>query len=373
MRRSLVTGIAVFTAMVLTTGFSLGSQRALLSPQHEMAISFPTASGLVAGSDVLEAGAKIGTISEIVPTDGDRARVTIAVADEHWPLHQGVQASIRPKSLLGEKYVALQDGSSRTPYDGRLLVASNTSTPVELDQFINSLDPQTRASARALLDSLGAGVAGEGGDLNQAIHDGTADLDHLRTFGTTLNNRDPDLDRILLGLDGVLQRITTDDQLTQISQLISNGQTVLDAIETQRATFSRQFSDAQVTLGELNTVLDTSVPHLRSTLDVAPHLLTTLQAESDQLAIAASGFNDPVQMNALRNGILRGPTSSGGALETRSDGSQSSIFRICLILPTPGACTGNGTTPANTPTQAAPAADIGGESDAVTLAAFVGA
>ncbi len=145
-----------------------------------------------------------------------------------------------------------------------VLHETQQAVPVELDQFINSLDAPTRNAARVLLNDLGAGVAGRGLSLNEAIAAGKANLANLAVFGTTLNNRDPDLDRILVGLDGVLGKLTTSDQLTQMSQLITNGQQTLNAIETQQAAFSRQFVDAQTALGELNTAIDSAVPSLRS-------------------------------------------------------------------------------------------------------------
>ena len=171
-----------------------------------------------------------------------------------------------------------------------MLHETQQAVPVELDQFINSLDAPTRNAARVLLDDLGAGVAGRGQSLNEAIAAGKQNLANLAVFGTTLNNRDPDLDRILVGLDGVLGKLTTSDQLTQMSQLITNGQTTLNAIETQQAAFSRQFVDAQTALGELNTAIDSAVPSLRATLNVAPSCSTLTSQESQLLAfLGASG------------------------------------------------------------------------------------
>jgi hypothetical protein len=46
------------------------------------------------------------------------------------------------------------------------------------------------------------------------------------------------------------------------------------------------------------------------------------------------------------------------------------IFRVCLITPTPGSCTGNGYTP--TPTRPA-SMDGGGAGELLTLAGFLGA
>src|ERR1700680_2811950 len=258
MSKSAIAGIGVAAVLVGGSGLALVSPRALGARYHEFQITFPTADGLVSGSDVLEAGSKIGTISAITPTQDNSALVTVQISADHWPLHNGTTADIRPKSLLGEKYVDIHDGTAtNTALDTSVVLhETQKAVPVELDQFINSLDEPTRNAARVLLNDLGAGVAGRGQSLNQAIASGKSNLANLAVFGTTLNNRDPDLDRILVGLDGVLSKLTTSDQLTQMSQLITNGQQTLNAIESVQTSFSRGFTDANVALADLHTAID---------------------------------------------------------------------------------------------------------------------
>ncbi len=359
--KSMVSGLAVAIVVIAGAVFALTSTRLVGGSTHELRISIPSADGLVAGSDVLEAGAQVGTVSGIRPTESQGAIITIEVGDTHWPFHAGLSADIRPKSLLGEKYVDLHDGpQSAAAYDASaVLVAPPNADPVELDQFINSLDPPTRTAVRVLLDDLGAGVAAQGPNLNAAIAAGKADLANLAITGKTLNDRDPNLDQILVGLDGVLGRITTNDELTQISRLITNGQATLDDIETAQAPFSRQFTDASVALQELNVAVDSAVPSLRRTLGVAPALLANLQQETDLLAqlgakvttpqnksphgecTAATVANQPITQVTgvvqcsplweLIKGILQGPTATGGGVGTLPNGVSSSIFRVCII------------------------------------------
>lgn len=373
-RKRLLAGIGVGVTILAGTVFAVAAPRLGARPDHEFQISFTSADGLVAGSDALEAGAKVGYISDIQPTQSDRALVSVVVSDDHWPLHRGVTAGIRPKSLLGEKYVDIHDGPQSAVAwspSGQVIVADDRAVPVELDQFVNSLDANTRSAARILLNDVGAGVAGRGADLNQAIATSRANLDHLATFGTTLNNRDADLDRILVGLDGVLQKITQNDQLTQLSQLISNGQQTLDAVERQQGPFSRSFTDANTSLAELNIAFDSAVPSLRQTLDVAPQLLGDLQTEATLLASLGTEVNNPTVLPALVEGIKHGPTSSGGAVETLPNGTKLPIFRICLVT-LPGSCNGSGGhgSPGG---NAVPASHVSPGSGAAPLSTMVGA
>jgi len=174
-----------------------------------------------------------------------------------------------------------------------------------------------------------------------------------------------------VGLDGVLSRITTNDQLTQISQLITHGQQTLNDIESVQQSFSRSFTDANVALSDLNTAFDSAVPSLRSTIDVGPTLIANLQHETSlltSLALTATTqenkspngectgsttVNQPISsitglakcspLWMLIKGLIQGPTVSGGALETGNALGPAGIFRICLagVPPTPlanGAC-----------------------------------
>ena len=389
--RSLFLGLAVLVVLLGGTAFAFASVSIGGTPSHAMQITFPSADGLVAGSDVLEAGAKVGYIQSIEPTQSNMALVTIEVDGSHWPLHQGLAADIRPKSLLGEKYVDLHDGpSSSAVYDTSLVLHARTNAdPVELDQFINSLDPKTRTAVRVLLDDLGAGVAGRGPDLNAAIAAGKADLANFAVTGRTLNNRDADLDKILVGLDGVLSRITTSDQLTQMSQLITNGQNVLNDIETVKTSFSRQFTDANTALADLNTAFDGAVPSLKASLDIAPALASNLQVEAAMLqrlgaGVTANcpgpkgtaGYANPCALQVLEEGLVRGPTVSGGALQFGApntlDAAGNPIFRICLTNVPPTNGSGSGSCENSSSPGTNPAAYWGGAGGAALFAGFLG-
>jgi phospholipid/cholesterol/gamma-HCH transport system substrate-binding protein len=406
MNRSLAVGATVATLLVAGAVVAVAAPGRMSGSPHEFTITFPTASGLVSGSDVLEAGSKVGTISDIKPLQGDRASLTVSIDDDHWPLHQGLQADIRPKSLLGEKYVDLHDGAAKNPvYDVNApLNAGGDSVPVELDQFINSLDTDTRSALRVLLNDLGAGIAGRGVDLNQAIQTGRDDLAHLAVTGQTLNNRDPDLDRILVGLDGLFAKLTQDDQLNQMSQLIDNGKATLDAVEAEQAAFSRSFSDAERALAEANMSFDSVISNLRGTLDVAPHLLANVHDESSLLATAAAASLAPnagpgspalscgyagCQVDMLAHSIMGGPYTTGGAQEwvTSQPGATPSqvfpIFRVCLGTPqgfnppsssnpTPSTATSCSGTPSAKAASLAMPYTGGGGGDMAMLAGFLG-
>ena len=390
--RSLVVGTALLVVFLAGTAFAFASVQLGGAPSHLLHIEFPSADGLVNGSDVLESGARVGAVQSIEPA-GNSAIVVAAIDSAHWPLHQGLTVDIRPKSLLGEKYVDMHDGPAKAAaYDAsQTFRAGANADPVELDQFINSLDPTTRTAVRVLLDDLGAGVAGRGQDLNTAIAAGKADLANLAITGQTLNNRDPDLDRILVGLDGVLNKITSDDQLAQITQLITNGQNTLNDIESVQTQFSRQFTDANTTLADLNVALDGPIGNgsLAETIDAATRLIPALGAGSQSEAALLSelgqqiltgkgttipqgtGYSNLAPIEALILGLVHGPTTLGGAIGA----SNHPITRICLELPITELPAGNATCDnpqSQLPNLPSIPVAMGGAGGAGSLTAFLG-
>ena len=77
---------------------------------------------------------------------------------------------MRPRSALGLKYVEVTRGKSRETYqDGDTIALAQAKTPVELDEFLNMFDEDTRAASQANLEGFGTAFAGRGESINTAI------------------------------------------------------------------------------------------------------------------------------------------------------------------------------------------------------------
>src|SRR5258708_23883841 len=225
-RASVGLGLAVALAMsvvsVLATTLSLGSGR----NDYEVNMHFPTANGLIEGSDVFFGGVKVGTVARVVvdqaalatnansnfanPTQ--TADITVSIGKQYAPLHQGATAAIRPKSLLGEKYVAMTvgDPAKEAIPDGATLPPDATSVNVELDQLINIFDKRTRDQLQKLIDSLGAGLAGQGRNTNETFQTGATDLTNLAAATDLLQARDAELRKVIEALTKITQTLSTD-------------------------------------------------------------------------------------------------------------------------------------------------------------------
>src|SRR5579859_4575101 len=76
---------------------------------REVTFVFDDATGLVETAPVAAAGVRVGTVVSIDWAEGG-AKVTARVRSD-LPLHADASASVRAKSLLGEKFVALDPGT----------------------------------------------------------------------------------------------------------------------------------------------------------------------------------------------------------------------------------------------------------------------
>ena len=86
------------------------------------------------------------------------------------PLPRDSTLMVRPRSALGLKYVEITRGTSSEGFqDGDTIALAQAKTPVELDEFLNMFDEDTRAASQANLEGFGTTFAGRGESINTAI------------------------------------------------------------------------------------------------------------------------------------------------------------------------------------------------------------
>jgi virulence factor Mce-like protein len=243
----LAVALAIAVVSVLATTFSLGSGR----NDYEVKVHFPTANGLIEGSDVFFGGVKVGTVASVVvdqtppPNNANSnfqnptqtASITVSIGKQYAPLHQGATAAIRPKSLLGEKYVAMTVGDpGKDPIpDGATLPPDATSVNVELDQLINIFDKPTRDQLQKLIDNLGTGLAGQGRNTNETFQTGATDLTNLASVTDILQARDVELRRVIEALTKITQTLSSDQQRANYPDLLAHSDTVLKTLIAEDA------------------------------------------------------------------------------------------------------------------------------------------
>ncbi len=128
---------------------------------YEIEGVFTSANQLRAGSEVRIAGVKVGEVASIRSGPEHTSIVTLRIDEAGRPIHEDAELSIEPRLILeGNFYVALRPGSPGMPElaRGATVPKHQTSTPVQLDQVLNTFDLATRGALHRSFGELAEGL-----------------------------------------------------------------------------------------------------------------------------------------------------------------------------------------------------------------------
>ena len=182
MRRQISKQARVFVAVIFLVvvalgigGFILSNQRFYLPPWvpvlgtsfYEVEAQLSTAQAVVPGQGqtVNVAGVKVGEVGEVNLEDGT-AVVTMRIKEKYRPIYKDASILLRPKTGLKDMILSLDPGSpeaGRVEEGGRVRV-SNTLPDVNADEVLGTLDGDTRAYLRILLNDGGRALADDGAE-----------------------------------------------------------------------------------------------------------------------------------------------------------------------------------------------------------------
>ncbi|WP_290059695.1 MlaD family protein [Amycolatopsis solani] len=160
------TAVAAVVAGAAVTNTDSGAQPEKLT----VAAEFADASPLVVGNDVKVKGVTVGEVADMSVRDA-KAIVTLKLDGSALPLHKDARATVKPVSLLGERFVDLDRGTASAPLlkDGDVLPIQQTGQATDLDQVLNTIDDPTGQSLAALVTMLGQGMQGNGAHAQASI------------------------------------------------------------------------------------------------------------------------------------------------------------------------------------------------------------
>jgi ABC-type transporter Mla subunit MlaD len=169
-------------------------------PTQEVRVELPNGANLLPGNEVREGGFRIGIVSDMdaVPLRGGRvgAVATLKIDNKQKGIPVDSRVVIRPRSVLGLKYVELHRGSAeRKLREGDTLPVQRASIPVELDEFQNMFDARTRTGIQRNLGGFGTAFAARGASLNRTISLAPRFLRHLQPVMHVLAEPDTELGR----------------------------------------------------------------------------------------------------------------------------------------------------------------------------------
>src|SRR5438132_1044988 len=186
------------------------------SNEFALNAEFTSANGLVPQAEVRVSGVHVGTVTAITDSSAGDALVRMAL-QPGIRLRQDTRAVIRPKTLLGEKFVELvrQQGSTqRYLASGALIPKAQTGQAIEIDDILNAMDAPTRKAMSESFRQLGIALDGRQQDIGAALPPLDATMTNLRPLARVGESRQQELDRILTNLNTIMQALADEhDQL----------------------------------------------------------------------------------------------------------------------------------------------------------------
>ncbi|MGI8609600.1 MAG: MlaD family protein [Candidatus Dormibacteria bacterium] len=277
-KRNLVI-LTIFTVFSLSgllwLAINTGQRFGPLPPAYNVGFTVRDADGLVEGDDVRIAGIPVGKVL-LVQTSAEGARVTMGIdrAKGFDPIYSDATVLIRPKSLLGEKYIDMQRGSSNVEVpDGGSIPTSQAASQVEVDQVLNNSDPATRKALSVDLQSLGIGFDGRGHDLNATLPELQKITEHLSNVSARFKDRSAQVDHILVDTDTILSTLA--DEHAQLAQLIQSADAVTGTIAANDQHLANLINNGSSTIARLNVAyaLQNNDQNIRTATQTAPGVL----------------------------------------------------------------------------------------------------
>jgi phospholipid/cholesterol/gamma-HCH transport system substrate-binding protein len=270
----IVANLKLAAAFLGVVAVALFSFRGLVPLQsYDLWVPLDNAGGLGPGSEVLIAGARAGGVQNI-KLDGNKVLVQLSIDPAHAPVLSDGEVTVRPKSLLGEKYLDLNPGRRGDALKaGSRLPANRTAISTDLQEVINAFDEPTRAKLQTILIELGGGTAGRGPQLNETFRYGTQDLNDLRDIANTIRARDAELQKVIVALDGVTSELARSERRQQLGELIKNTDVLMKTLADQDSELKRALAQTNAALGRTDAALSGTEGNLAGLIHSAPVLV----------------------------------------------------------------------------------------------------
>lgn len=258
-------------AALAAAGTGLGVASAVGGGGFRLVAVFRNAGDVLRGSVVRVDGVAAGTVSAL-SIRHDQAVLTLHIDRQFLPIHRDARIEVRPVSLLGARYLALDPGTASSPAlpDGGVIPAVQTADAVNIQNLFNVLNDPTSTALAALVASLGQGVAGQGPNLAATLHALAPVLGNVQPMLALLDSQDHLLQQLVTQVQPVAAALATGNG-SQLGGLVASASSVLQAAAGQSqalgatvAQLPATLASARGALGQLGSLAQQATPALAS-------------------------------------------------------------------------------------------------------------
>ncbi|MCR6481749.1 MCE family protein [Amycolatopsis sp. OK19-0408] len=272
--RTALAGLTVLTLAVVTAL----NVRALpvIGDGTTYSAEFTEAAGVFEGNDVRVAGVEVGRVSD-VRLSGDHVLISFRVKGA-W-LGDTTGAAIRLKTVLGQKYLALDPQGNGTLDPVKPIPRSRTTVPYDIleafGQLSSTVDKIDTARLAKSFDTLSATLA----NTPQSVR---AALTGLSRLSDTLATRDSQL-ATLLGNTRVVSQ-TLVDRDAAVQRLLTDGNQLLAEVSDREQAITSLLDGSRRLATELSGLIDDNTAQVGPLLTQLDQLTSMLQRNQNSLA-----------------------------------------------------------------------------------------
>jgi len=263
-RKNLGNFAAILGLMVIAAGVSLyilNEQRVrfpFLEPKaFKLNAEFSTAQAVVAGQGqtVRVAGVRIGDIGGVTLKDG-RAIIAMDIEPRYADMVKtNATALLRPKTGLKDMFIDLEPGPAdgTKVKEGWTIPIRATQPDVNPDEIFSVLDNDTRDYLKLLLNGLGKGLEGRGGDLQDIFARFEPTHRDLARVNGAVATRRSNLRRLITSLNQLNGELADNDD--DLAQLVDSSAAVFRSFASEEANVSSAVRELPSTLRQTTDTL----------------------------------------------------------------------------------------------------------------------
>jgi phospholipid/cholesterol/gamma-HCH transport system substrate-binding protein len=241
-------------------GFWILLQQRLPNPfqtVYTINAEFPTVDAVQPGlgEPVQVAGVRVGEITGTSLENG-LGVIHMAIFPSDLPhLYRNASANLIPNSPLKDMEVDMSPGtpSAGVLPTGGTIPVSQTTSPIDSDDLLDSLDADTRQWFGSLVADLGRGLKGRGTDLHQVLVALGPTATQLRQIGDLLAARRHELASLIHNLGVVTEATSVKD--AQLQEVVDAGDSTLHALASQDVALRQAIERLPGTLDTTRTTL----------------------------------------------------------------------------------------------------------------------
>jgi len=307
--------IAILTLLVLGIAATVAilSQQQAVYPEWipflgdervEIKAEFTSAQAITPGQGqtVNIAGVEVGDVTE-VELDEETAVVTLSIQEQYADLiHDNASLLLRPRTGLQDITVEVDAGSPDAPTveDGDTIPVSQTQPNIQPDQILATLDGDTQAYLRLLLQGGAEGFGGHGRQLSAGLRRLEPFARDVAKINGLLSQRRQNIRRSIHNFRLVAEELGDNDR--QLAEWVDSSNAALRAFANQEGAIRETLREAPSALRETQRALRSSnrfslasAPALRKLTPAARTLGPALEAARPFFRETAGPIRDQIR------------------------------------------------------------------------------